>query len=161
VAAVAWSSDLSEEALESLRKQRDALVAAAKDGWKDGLVVLPGHSADTVNGENIAGWVGRRSHSAEYAVELWLREKTAFDKLNENGTYRVGDEEGQAETDELGKERPIVVGHYTAIVWKATRQIGAAKLSFDLADEKGTLRRYEAIVCHYSPAGNRRGEKPY
>jgi hypothetical protein len=160
VEPVKWSDELSKQALESLRQQQDALIATAKEGWTQGLAVLPEHTVDSNYGENVAGWVRRRNHSAELAVELWLREKAAFDKLNASATYRVGDEEGKSETDELGNERPIVVGHYTAIIWRATTQIGAAKFSFDLTDDEGNTRTYSAIVCQYSPAGNRHGEKP-
>jgi pathogenesis-related protein 1 len=161
VGPVEWSEDLSKEALESLREQKDALIGAAKEHWNDGRAVIPAHRAGNKYGENVAGWVGGRSRSAEFAVELWLSEKRAFDKLNASDPYRVGDEEGKSETDALGKERPIIVGHFTAIVWSATTQIGAAKVSFDLMDDQGTTRSYTAIVCVYNPPGNRRGEKPY
>jgi len=160
VEPVNWSDDVSRHAIESLRQQQDALIAMAKEGWAEGRAVLPEHSVDSKYGENVAGWVGRRSQSAELAVDLWLREKAAFDKLNADGTYRVGDEEGKSETDDFGKEQPIVVGHYTAIIWSATTHIGAAKLSFELTDDLGKTRSYAAIVCNYSPAGNRQGEKP-
>src|SRR5687767_6951802 len=93
IAALRWSDDLSQHALESLRQQQDALIDAAKEGWKDALAVLPEHTADSDYGENIAGWFGPRARSAEYAVELWLQEKTPFDKLNAEGLYTVGDEE--------------------------------------------------------------------
>jgi pathogenesis-related protein 1 len=161
VESVKWSDEVGQQALASLRQQQDALIAAAKEGWSQGLAVLPQHSDQNEYGENVAAWVGRRSQSAELAVDLWLREKAAFDKLNVDDAYRVGDEEGQTEIDELGKERPIVVGHYTAIVWSTTTHIGAAKLSFELTDDQGTTRYYAAIVCNYSPAGNRQGQKPY
>jgi len=132
-----------------------------KKGWDEGRAVIPAHRKDTTYGENVAGWVGGRGQSAQLAVELWLREKSAFDKLNADRPYRVGDEDGKTETDAAGKERPIVVGHYTAIVWSATTQIGAAKFSFDLMDDQGQTRSYTTIVCLYSPPGNRRGERPY
>jgi hypothetical protein len=160
VEPVEWSDEVSSHAIESLRQQQDALIAMAKEGWAEGQAVLPEHRVDSKYGENVAGWVGRRSPSAEFAVELWLREKAAFDKLNAGGTYRVGDEAGKSKTDDFGKEQPIVVGHYTAIIWRATTHIGAAKLSFELADDEGKTRSYAAIVCNYSPAGNRQGEKP-
>ena len=158
---VEWSEELGKEALESLREQKEALIDAAKEHWKEGRAVLPAHRADNQYGENVAGWVGGRNGSAEFAVELWLGEKRAFDKLNASSPYRVGDEEGKTETDALGNERPLIVGHYTAIVWRATTHIGAAKLTFDLVDDQGTTRSYAAIVCDYNPPGNRRGEKPY
>jgi pathogenesis-related protein 1 len=161
VAPVRWSDDLSQHALESLRQQQDALIDAAKEGWKDALAVLPEHTVDSNYGENIAGWFGTKARSAEYAVELWLGEKTAFDKLNADGGYHVGDEQDQIETDDSGNERPIVVGHYTAIVWKATTHIGAAKLTFELVDDQKNTRRYSAIICNYNPSGNRLGQKPY
>jgi len=161
VTPVEWSADLSEHALESLQQQKDALLGAAKEEWEKGRAVIPAHRRDTKFGESVAGWVGARSQSAELAVDLWLREKAAFDKLNASSPYRVGDEEGKSENDAAGKERPIIVGHYTAIVWSATTQIGAAKFSFDLTDDQGQTRSYTAIVCLYSPPGNRRGERPY
>ena len=158
---VEWSDELSKYALESITQQKDALIGAAKEGWAKGLAVMPKHRVDDSYGENVAGWVGGRSQSAELAVNLWLGEKATFDKLNAIAPYRVGDAESKSETDATGKERPIVVGHYTAIVWRATKQIGAAKLSFDLIDGQGNVRSYVAIICNYSPPGNRRGEKPY
>jgi pathogenesis-related protein 1 len=161
VEPVSWSDGLSRHAMESLRQQKVALIDRAKQSWAQGLAVLPEHSVEGKFGENVAGWVARRSQAAESAVELWLREKAAFDKLNVGAAYRVGDEEGKSETDDLGNERPIVVGHYTAIIWSATKHIGAAKLSFELTDDEGRSRSYAAIVCNYSPAGNRHGEKPY
>jgi cysteine-rich secretory family protein len=161
VAPVEWSDALSKQALDSLEQQKASLLDTAKEGWDEGRAVFPTHRKDTKFGENVAGWVGGRSKSAELAVDLWLREKAAFDKLNASSPYRVGDEEGESETDAAGKERPIIVGHYTAIVWSATTQIGAAKFSFDLMDDQGQTRSYTAIVCLYSPPGNRRGERPY
>ena len=161
VAPVEWSEELGQEALESLRQQKEALVEAAKEHWNEGRAVLRKHRTDTKHGENVAGWVGGRNVSAASAVGLWLREKAAFDKLDAKAPYRVGDEEGQSETDASGNERPVIVGHYTAVVWKTTTQIGAAKLSFELKDDRGTTRTYTALVCVYNPPGNRRGERPY
>src|SRR4051794_21175255 len=91
VEPVDWSDEISKQALQSLQQQKDALIDAAKEGWTEGLAVLPKHRTDTDYGENVAGWVGGRSKPAELAVELWLREKDAFDKLNAGGPYRVGD----------------------------------------------------------------------
>jgi hypothetical protein len=163
---VQWSDSLSNESLKSLVQQKDALIAQARSDWDKEQAVLPKHRTDPNLGENIAGWVGAREMPAEWAVTFWLRERLAFEKLNAIAPYRVGDEKDKLEKDKVeidaeGQERPIVVGHYTAIVWRATRFIGAAKLSFDLIDDQGQLRNYVAIVCNYSPPGNRRGESPY
>jgi pathogenesis-related protein 1 len=166
VEPVAWSDELSKVALESLRQQQDQLIEEAKEGWTERKVVLPEHREDREYGENIAGWAGSGSRSgklpdAERAVAWWLEEKTAFDKLNAEGSYKFGDEEGKTETGADGKERPTVVGHYTAMVWRATTHLGAAKLTFQMADDRGIVRTYVTIVCNYDPAGNIEGEKPF
>jgi pathogenesis-related protein 1 len=158
---VDWSNELSNHALASLTQQKDALIAAAKEDWKKPAAVLPRHQADRAYGENVAGWVGTKPHPADWAVDLWLREKTDFDKLNAIAPYRVGDEKAQSEADPDETKPPIIVGHYTQIVWRATNQIGAAKLDFDLTDDHGNHRTYTAIICNYTPPGNRRGQKPF
>jgi len=157
---VGWSDELGTYAVQSLEQQKEALIEAAKDGWAERRVALPDHRADAEYGENVAGWAGSKRRPAEFAVELWLSEKASFEKLNTDDLYRVGDEEGKAEIDDEGQERPVVVGHYTAIVWRATKKIGAAKLEFELTDGCNS-RTYVAIICNYNPPGNRRGEKPY
>jgi pathogenesis-related protein 1 len=180
---VTWSDELAAYALEGLVKQQEALITEAKEGWKEGTLALPEHRQDLKLGENIAGWMGVGNlQGAERAVVMWMREKAAFDRLNAVKPYRVGDEiqepgirdhEPGDRKQEPGKEKkqpegkseeqkePIVVGHYTQIVWRETKQIGAAKLSFELVDEKGRARSYVGIICNYDPPGNRRGEKPF
>jgi len=157
---VAWSVDLGRYAVKSLEQQKEALIEAAKDGWAEGRVALPDHRGNTEYGENVAGWAGSKRRPAEFAVELWLSEKVSFEKLNTDDSYRVGDEESKTEIDNEGQERPVVVGHYTAIVWRATKKLGAAKLEFELTDGCNS-RTYVAIISNYNPPGNRRGEKPY
>ena len=158
---LAWSDELGQVALDWLNEQKDKMIAEAKEGWEDRKVVLPEHRTDNQYGENIAGWAGGKAAGAERAVAWWLSEKAAFEKLNADGLYQFGDEEGKTETDAAGKERPIVVGHYTQVVWKGTTHVGAAKLTFQLADDRGTVRNYMAIVCNYDPAGNIDGERPF
>jgi hypothetical protein len=45
-------------------------------------------------------------------------------------------------------------GHYTQMVWRATREIGCA------VAKRKDIPGY-VVVCRYSPAGNTIGEKPY
>jgi len=175
--AVTWSEQVAASALEGLVEQQEALIEQAKEGWKEGRVALPEHRKELKYGENIAGWMGSGNlQGAERAVGMWLREKPAFDRLNAVQPYRVGDEKApdakppdvkppdakeQPDTKEKEKKEPIVVGHYTQIVWRETKQIGAAKLSFELVDEQGNSRSYVAIICNYDPPGNRTGEQPF
>ena len=161
VEPLVWSDELSQVALDSLKAQMDQLIDEAKEGWAQRRIALPEHRMDNQYGENIAGWAGSKAASAERAVAWWLSEKSAFDKLNADGSYEFGDEQGQMETDAAGKETPIVVGHYTQIIWKDTTHLGAAKLTFQLADDRGEVRTYVAIGCNYDPPGNIRGQKPF
>jgi pathogenesis-related protein 1 len=158
---VDWSDELSNYALASLAEQKDAIIDAAKEGWTKGEAVLPRHRADSSYGENVAGWMGTRRYVADWAVHLWQREKADFDKLNAIAPYRVGDEKRPSELDPAENKQPIIVGHYTAVVWRATRHIGAAKLGFELADDQGNHRSYMAIICNYNPPGNGLGERPF
>jgi pathogenesis-related protein 1 len=158
---LAWSDKLGQVALDSLDEQKDKMIEKAKEGWADRKTVLLEHRTDDKYGENIAGWAGSKAAGAERAVGWWLAEKGAFDKLNIDGSYKFGDEEGKTETDAAGKGKPIVVGHYTQIVWQGTTHLGAAKLTFQLADDRGIERTYVVIVCNYDPAGNIDGEKPF
>jgi hypothetical protein len=39
--------------------------------------------------------------------------------------------------------------------------VGAAKLVFELGDDRGLVRQYTAVISNYDPPGNRPGEKPF
>ena len=45
-----------------------------------------------------------------------------------------------------------VVGHYTQMVWKSTKEVGCAT---------ATGNNYDVLVCQYSPPGNIGGQAPY
>jgi pathogenesis-related protein 1 len=161
VDSLTWSDDLAAVALESLQKQRETLIRAAQDGWAAGQVPLPTHRTDDTYGENIAAWAGSSPLPAERGVALWLREKPVFDLLNSLGSYRVGDEVLPATAPDKEETQPLIVGHYTQIVWRSTRRLGAGRLTFDLMDSQGTTRHYVALICNYDPPGNRLGERRY
>jgi pathogenesis-related protein 1 len=156
-----WSAELAAYARESLEAQKADLIRAAQEGFAERRLALPKHRSESEYGENIAGWMGARSRHAESAVAFWLEEKADFDALNLMGSYRVGDETGKTERDREGRERPVIVGHYTQIVWRTTTHLGAASLEFELVGDRGESRTYAAIICNYDPPGNRQGGKPY
>lgn len=85
-------------------------------------------------GENIFG--GGGGVSGEQAVQLWAAEKA-------NYTYATN-------SCAPGK----ICGHYTQLVWRATREVGCA-----LHDCPG-LQFGSSIVCDYGPGGNS-GGAPY
>jgi pathogenesis-related protein 1 len=155
-----WSDVVAAEALKSLQEQQETLIRAAQDGWATLHIPLPTHRTDHQYGENIAAWASSSRLPADHAIALWLREKPAFDLLNSVGSYRVGDELPPPAAPAEKQPPPLIVGHYTQIIWRSTRHLGAAQLTFDLADDRST-RHYVAIICNYDPPGNQQGEKPY
>jgi pathogenesis-related protein 1 len=160
VAPLAWSDEASRDAADWLAEEKDRLIQEAKAGWAERKFDMPHHRNDGKYGENIAGWAGTRVPGAERAIAFWLTEKAAFDKLNADGAFKYGDQDKKTEPEGEPKQ-PIVIGHYTALVWSTTTHVGAAKLVFHLADERGVSRTYVAVFCNYSPPGNIRGQKPF
>ena len=82
---------------------------------------------------------GRRELSRvppELPVDRWGGEKRDYD----HGSNRC----------QPGK----VCGHYTQLVWQASKQVGCAKAVCDDSQE-------QVWVCHYQPAGNVVGLRPY
>jgi hypothetical protein len=95
-----------------------------------------GHSAaQSRNGSGENLWMGtRRAFSIEAMVAGWASEKRMF---------RPGVFPAVSRTGNWAQ-----VGHYTQMVWPATRRVGCA-----LASNSGE----DYLVCHYFPAGNVHG----
>ena len=86
-------------------------------------------------GENIF-WGSGSSWKAADAVNLWVSEKQ---------DYNYGSNSCAA-----GKQ----CGHYTQVVWRASTNIGCARVV--CTNNLGVF-----IICNYEPAGNVVGQKPY
>lgn len=80
--------------------------------------------------ENIASGVAE-FYSPEELAQLWVDEKIK---------YNAGQHSGSG------------VGHYTAMVWKNTQEIGCGLASNGQMD---------FLVCRYNPPGNIPGQTPY
>ena len=88
-------------------------------------------------GENL--WAGSKGYFApEAMVNAWIREKKYF----RPGTFPDNSVTGRVED----------VGHYTQVVWRATREVGCAE---------ARSRNEDILVCRYAEAGNYRGEQPF
>ena len=88
-------------------------------------------------GENL--WTGtRRAYAYAEMVGHWVAE---------GRYYRPLPVPQSSTTDQFGD-----VGHYTQIVWRATREVGCAEAH---------NRTDDYIVCRYLPAGNVLGEVAY
>lgn len=91
------------------------------------------HNSRFDYGENL--FMGTRGHyTLVDAAKLWESEKRHYsgDFLNSANWQKVG--------------------HYTQMVWRDTTKLGCAK---------AVCNNNEVIVCHYYPAGNYMGQKPY
>lgn len=129
----------------------DSLAADAQM-WANHLTTLgivcgnKGCTPTTPHGatnENIAtGYVfpaelGRTS-PAEYA-QMWADEKVA---------YNAGQRSGPG------------IGHYTAMVWKATTQVGCAFAPGAVPDAEGRGGGTDFLVCRYNPGKGGASESP-
>jgi pathogenesis-related protein 1 len=77
-----------------------------------------------------------RKVSPAEVIDSWGKEKTDYDHAS--NTCATG----------------AVCGHYTQIVWRDTSQVGCGMATC-------SDRQEQVWVCHYYPAGNISGERPY
>jgi pathogenesis-related protein 1 len=94
-------------------------------------------------GENLSGGPG-----------VWSTDKNAYTAL-ESAIVSFGNEKNnyRGEPVSLGSNF-FKYGHYTQVVWRATREIGCA------VAKRKDIPGYIA-VCRYNPTGNMVGQKPY
>jgi pathogenesis-related protein 1 len=96
------------------------------------------------NNENIAsGYVfpaefGRTS-PAEYA-QMWADEKVQYN---------------------AGQRSGLGIGHYTAMVWKSTSEVGCGFVAGAVPDELGRGGGTDFLVCRYNPQGNVPSQAPF
>ncbi len=117
----------------------DASLVRSARSWADHLAAEGAfyHAPERRNdpeGENL--WAGTKGRfGPEAMVDAWAREKRFFKPgifPDNSTTGRVAD-----------------VGHYTQLMWRATRRVGCAVARGE---------REDVLVCRYAEAGNYRGE---
>ena len=120
----------------------NAALAADARAWADELAATgkfehsPDEAGQEPQGENL--WAGTpRAYSPEAMVHLWLSEKRDY----RPGVFPNNSRSGDVEN----------VGHYTQLIWRASRQVGCAT---------AVGRDEEFLVCRYSQAGNVIGQRP-
>lgn len=84
------------------------------------------------------------SFTVEKAVQGWFDEKKDYDY--NRGDYNTGCASGKA------------CGHYTALVWAKTTQVGCGLV---YCPSVGGNPDQQLLFCNYAPSGNWQGEKPY
>ncbi len=110
-----------------------ARVAAVAQDWANRLIAARdfSHRPDNPYGENLFAISGATASPAE-VVAAWAGEARDYN-LRSNTCAGV-------------------CGHYTQIVWRATRSVGCGV---------ATDPENEVWVCDYDPPGNFEGQRPY
>jgi uncharacterized protein YkwD len=117
-------------------------LAQSAQRWADHLAATgrfehAPENRSSPEGENL--WAGSRGYYApEAMVDAWIREKRFF----RPGLFPDNSTTGKVED----------IGHYTQVVWRATKQVGCAQAASASED---------ILVCRYAEAGNYRGEQPF
>lgn len=128
VPSLSWSDKLAADA-QSYAEHLLTLGLGPRD-------ILP-HATGTGQGENLS-WGTPGFYKVAEGVQQWADEKS-----NYKGT--------PISNDDFRPGVPMI-GHFTQMVWKDTKQVGCGTAS------SSTL---EVLVCRYSPPGNFIGELPY
>ncbi len=163
-----WSDELASYSLEWQYENRQTYLDAVIGTDITGRRNLPPAIHRPADGKFARKYGENWSHSfksppttgtiSSKHVTAWLSEKEAFDSMNNHRPYVVGDEESK--TDPLGKA--IIVGHYTQIIWKDTRNVGASKWVCRTKDgsQRKNESQFEVIFANYDPPGNYKGQSP-
>jgi uncharacterized protein YkwD len=109
-------------------------LAAGAQTWADQLATtgVAAHSGAPGVGENIAEWT-HYPGALTAMVQFWVDEKNGYTLV----PFQLGDDDH---------------GHYTAMVWETTTEIGCGMATGSVND---------FLVCRYSPPGNANGQLPY
>jgi hypothetical protein len=152
IGGTAFRADFNQRLLATHNAERAAIgvpplawnasLAADARVWADELAATgrfehsPDEAAKEPEGENL--WAGTpRAYSPEAMVKLWLAEKGDY----QPGVFPSNSRSGDVEN----------VGHYTQVIWRASRQVGCAT---------AVGKDEEFLVCRYSAAGNVMGQRP-
>lgn len=106
-------------------------------------------------GENLAVYTGNfgAAGTAQKAVDGWASEKQCW----VYGKFNPYDD-SQCPATCYQKLYSDGCGHYTAIVWRSTKQVGCG---VSTCTEASTGYTMDIWVCNYSPGGNYVGQNPY
>ncbi len=131
VPALSWSPQIAAEA----QKWADRLAKTGKFEHRP----RTGEWA-TKFGENLGAGYGN-GYNALSAAARWYGEKEHY-------------QPGSAIPESFANFK---AGHYTQMVWRETKELGAGVAVI----QTGRMKGWTVVVCNYSPAGNYIGRKPF
>ena len=113
---------------------------AAQCVWDHGFPPLPGTNF-AAYGQNLFIISGAEI-DVSAGIQDWYNEKFDYDY------------------DSLWCTPGKMCGHYTQVVWAASRQVGCA-YHYCTTVASSAMRHAELLTCNYLPSGNFRGQKPF
>ena len=125
-----WSDSLAAEAQNWANHLATLGIVCNTEGCKP----VPPHGANNENiglGAVFPAEFGRTS-PAEYA-QMWADEKVKYNEGQHSGSG---------------------IGHYTAMVWKSTHEVGCGFVAGAVPDDLGRGGGTDFLVCRYLPGGN-------
>jgi hypothetical protein len=131
-----WSNSLAADSRSWANHLATLGIVCGRQGCNaaNGVSVAKLHGAANENmafGPVFPADLGRTS-PAEYA-QMWADEKVKYD---------------------AGQRSGLGIGHYTAMVWKNTREVGCGFVAGAVPDEQGLGGGTDILVCRYNPPGN-------
>ena len=118
----------------------DASLQASAQKWADHMLATGARNHDP----SIKGKIGENLYWSN--SEAWGRPADALYPASAAQSW-------YAEKGYLGK-------HYTQMVWRNTTKVGCGVAS--KTEKQGTTeRKWQVVVCRYSPIGNIAGQKPF
>ena len=157
----AFAADFSSAAIvESHNKWRDEVGVKEKLGYSSELAASAQDWANQLKKDNQCKM--QHSSAKGYGENLYWASAVKWSdgrkEIQKVTPKRVVDSWGNEKADydyASNRCKPgKMCGHYTQVVWKDTRKVGCA-----VAVCEDTLQ--QVWVCHYQPAGNWVGSKPY
>lgn len=149
--SIGLSHDEIQVLLEEHNRVRST-VGVGPVAWSPGLATYAQQWAD-----HLAGRECRIEHRPAEGEWQGLYGENLF--TGTAGYYGVSDAVQAWESEKKYFKGEVItlsnvqqIGHYTQLVWKATRQVGCGR-----AECQGKM----ILVCNYSPPGNVLGETPY
>jgi len=145
------SNEFSDSDLTYSLELEKVALAYAKVLAKNGRQEHDPDNAKNGYGENLF------AHSTDKTIQIEDAMINWYD--NEKKIYNYETNDCNTSTIILRNDAQSTCGHYTQVVWQATKEVGCASAVYE--DKNSSYYGGSVFVCRYREAGNRGSEKPY